>query len=80
MILRMIKGGTRLPGIGRPINTTQVATYKTLASRLKWWAKMKPQTLSTKPWRVVACMRLGNSSVRAEPTDSMIFLPKVAMN
>jgi hypothetical protein len=54
MILRMIKGGTRLPGIGRPINTTQVATYKTLASRLKLWAKMKPQTLSTKPWRVVA--------------------------
>jgi hypothetical protein len=33
---------------------TQVATYKILASRLKLWAKMKPQTLSTKPWRVVA--------------------------
>ena len=59
---------------------TQVATYKTLASRLKLWAKMKPHTLSTKPWRVVACMRLGNSSVRVEPTDSMILLPKVAMS
>jgi len=33
---------------------TQVATYKILASRLKLWAKMKPHTLSTKPWRVVA--------------------------
>jgi hypothetical protein len=25
-------------------------------------------------------MRLGNSSVRAAPTDSIIFLPRVAMN
>ena len=38
----------------RSSSITQVATYKTLARRLKLWAKMKPQTLSTKPWRVVA--------------------------
>jgi hypothetical protein len=48
-----------LRDVARPLSLavsklTQVATYKILASRLKLWAKMKPQTLSTKPWRVVA--------------------------
>ncbi|WP_337868591.1 NAD(P)-binding domain-containing protein [Meiothermus sp.] len=57
------------------LKLTQVATYKIPASRLKLWAKMKPHTLSTKPWRVVACMRLGNSSVRAAPTNSITRRP-----